>query len=125
MTQMSDAMKKAGVIQEGSKKNKKGSKGKKPNSQSPAITDISETLTGTVKFFNLREGYGFITDESGKEHFVHYTQISRGKKFIGMDKGDKVEFQISTNSANRPQAVAVRIVEPVVKEDPNAPGETE
>ena len=28
---------------------------------------------GTVKWFNAKKGYGFITDEAGKEVFVHFS----------------------------------------------------
>ncbi len=27
---------------------------------------------GTVKWFNSQKGFGFITDENGKDVFVHY-----------------------------------------------------
>ena len=29
-------------------------------------------MKGTVKWFNNQKGYGFISDESGKDVFVHY-----------------------------------------------------
>ena len=31
---------------------------------------------GTVKWFNNQKGYGFISDESGKDVFVHYTGLN-------------------------------------------------
>lgn len=32
--------------------------------------------TGTVKFFNEAKGFGFITDENGKDVFVHATGLN-------------------------------------------------
>ena len=31
---------------------------------------------GTVKWFNNQKGYGFISDESGNDVFVHYSDLS-------------------------------------------------
>ena len=38
-------------------------------------TGCTKMSTGTVKFFNAEKGYGFITEESGKEIFIHYSAI--------------------------------------------------
>lgn len=31
-------------------------------------------MQGTVKWFDTKKGYGFITDSEGKEHFVHQSR---------------------------------------------------
>lgn len=49
--------------------------------------------TGTVKWFSNPKGYGFITDESGREIFVHYTAIE-GTGFRSLDEGEGVEFKV-------------------------------
>lgn len=33
-------------------------------------------MTGKVKWFNTKKGYGFITNENGKDVFVHYSGIN-------------------------------------------------
>ena len=49
--------------------------------------------TGTVKFFNAEKGYGFITEESGKEIFIHYSAIQiDGYKTL--NEGQRVRFAI-------------------------------
>ena len=46
-------------------------------------------MTGTVKFFNVSKGYGFITnDETGQDIFVHATALNG----IEINEGDKVEY---------------------------------
>ncbi len=48
---------------------------------------------GTVKWFNEKKGFGFITpDEGGDDLFVHHTNIS-AKGFRTLKDGQKVEYQ--------------------------------
>lgn len=48
--------------------------------------------TGVVKWFNDGKGYGFIQDEKGKEHFVHYSSINI-QGFKTLKEGQKVYFE--------------------------------
>jgi len=47
--------------------------------------------TGTVKFFNAEKGYGFISQESGGDIFVHYSNI-QGSGYKSLEEGQQVEF---------------------------------
>jgi len=50
--------------------------------------------TGTVKWFDEKKGYGFITpDDGGKELFVHHSNIE-GEGFRSLQDGQKVEYEI-------------------------------
>ena len=49
---------------------------------------------GTVKWFNERKGYGFITPEDGEDLFVHYSSI-QGNGFKTLYEGEAVEFEIA------------------------------
>ena len=60
---------------------------------------------GTVKWFNHQKGYGFISDESGKDVFVHYTGLNMDG-FKTLDEGQAVEFEV-TEGEKGPQAVNV------------------
>ena len=62
-------------------------------------------MKGTVKWFNNQKGYGFITDENGKDVFVHYSGLA-GDGFKSLDEGQKVEFDVQ-DGAKGPQAVNV------------------
>lgn len=49
--------------------------------------------TGTVKWFNDRKGFGFITpDGGGDDLFVHHSSIT-GEGFRTLRDGDKVEYE--------------------------------
>ena len=52
-------------------------------------------MKGTVKWFNNQKGYGFISDENGKDVFVHYSGLA-GDGFKSLDEGQKVEFDVQT-----------------------------
>ena len=60
---------------------------------------------GTVKWFNNQKGYGFISDESGKDVFVHYTGLNMDG-FKTLDEGQAFEFEV-TEGEKGPQAVNV------------------
>ena len=48
---------------------------------------------GTVKCFNAEKGYGFISQESGDDVFVHFSAI-QGKGFKTLEEGQNVSFEI-------------------------------
>ena len=60
---------------------------------------------GTVKWFNAQKGYGFISDESGKDVFVHYSGLNM-EGFKSLEEGAQVEFEV-VNGAKGPQATNV------------------
>ena len=52
--------------------------------------------TGTVKWFDAKKGYGFISDiatDSSKDYFVHFSEIQTDG-FKTLEEGQKVEFEI-------------------------------
>lgn len=50
--------------------------------------------TGTVKWFDAKKGYGFISQENGEDVFVHFSAIEGGDSFRTLDEGDAVEFEV-------------------------------
>ena len=48
---------------------------------------------GTVKWFNAEKGYGFISQESEDDVFVHFSAI-QGKGFKTLEEGQNVSFEI-------------------------------
>jgi len=54
----------------------------------------TEVSTGTVKWFNGKKGFGFITpDAGGEDLFVHHSEI-KTEGYATLDEGQKVEFEI-------------------------------
>ncbi len=60
---------------------------------------------GTVKWFNEKKGYGFITRDDGQDVFVHYSEI-QGEGFRNLTAGEKVEFEV-TQGEKGPHATRV------------------
>jgi CspA family cold shock protein len=70
---------------------------------------MSDTLNGTVKWFNNQKGYGFISGEDGNEYFVHFTGIA-GNGFRELVENQKVEFNVEDGDKGQ-KAVNVTVVE--------------
>jgi cold shock protein len=64
--------------------------------------------TGAVKWFDEKKGYGFITEDGGKDVFVHYSAIV-GNGFRKLAEGEKVTFEIK-EGAKGPQADQVQAI---------------
>lgn len=62
-------------------------------------------MKGKVKWFNNQKGYGFISDDSGKDVFVHYSGLV-GDGFKSLEEGQAVEFEV-VNGDKGPQATNV------------------
>lgn len=62
-------------------------------------------MSGTVKWFDSKKGYGFITAEDGKEIFVHYSGIAK-EGYKTLAEGQAVEFDLA-DGKNGKQAVNV------------------
>jgi len=63
---------------------------------------------GTVKWFNDRKGYGFISQEDGNDVFVHFSSIE-ATGYKTLSEGDNVEFEVE-ESDRGPEAKNVKKV---------------
>ncbi len=50
-------------------------------------------IKGTVKWFDVKKGFGFIQQDDGNDVFVHHTNIS-GNGFKVLEDGESVEFEV-------------------------------
>lgn len=69
---------------------------------------MSDRQNGTVKWFNNEKGFGFISQESGPDLFVHYRAIE-GSGFKSLKEGQQVSF-VATPGPKGMQADQVQII---------------
>ena len=70
--------------------------------ESREIEDDEDREGGTVKWFNVKKGYGFIVRDQGDDVFVHYRNIvGQGRRSIA--EGQHVTFSV-INGDKGPQA---------------------
>lgn len=62
-------------------------------------------MEGTVKWFNASKGFGFITQDGGKDVFVHHSAI-QAQGFKSLEEGQRVRFDI-VNGIKGPAAANV------------------
>lgn len=68
-------------------------------------TKEDKQVRGTVKWFNIKKGYGFIVDGDGKNWFFHYSNVMKGYKDLFSD--DIVDFEVGIGKNGREQAINV------------------
>jgi len=61
-------------------------------------------MKGTVKFFNVMKGFGFIAGEDGKEYFVHKSGLAGG---VILNENDTVTFDVEEGDRG-PKAANVK-----------------
>jgi CspA family cold shock protein len=63
---------------------------------------MSDTVKGTVKWFNEAKGFGFIEQQTGPDVFAHFSAIA-SSGFKTLAEGQQVEFTL-TQGQKGPQA---------------------
>jgi CspA family cold shock protein len=66
---------------------------------------------GTVKWFNVNKGYGFIEPEGGgKDTFVHISAVERAG-INSLNEGQRVEFEIQPGQDGKSSAENLKLIE--------------
>jgi cold shock protein len=58
-------------------------------------------MKGTVKFFNMVKGFGFITAESGEDIFFHKSNVKNTGFRDTLVEGDDVTFELKTEQKGK------------------------
>jgi CspA family cold shock protein len=65
--------------------------------------------TGTVKFFNMQKGFGFIQpDDGSKDAFVHISAVEQAG-LRSLNEGQKVSYTLETGRNGKAAAVNLSI----------------
>ena len=63
---------------------------------------------GTVKWFNEKKGFGFISKDDGEDIFVHFSAI-QNSGFKTLTEGQRVSFEVEQGRRG-PAAVNVKVL---------------
>lgn len=69
---------------------------------------MSDSVNGTVKWFNESKGFGFIEQENGPDVFAHFSAI-QGDGFKTLAEGQRVSFKV-TQGQKGPQAENIQAI---------------
>jgi CspA family cold shock protein len=75
---------------------------------SEGAATVSDKVTGTVKWFNNAKGYGFISQETGEDVFVHHSAITM-TGYRTLNEGQRVQFSVERG----PKGLQAKDVEPL------------
>ncbi len=67
-------------------------------------------VSGKVKWFDNKKGFGFIAQDSGQDVFVHHSAIV-GSGFKTFNEGDRVTFEVVATEKG-PKAENVQRAQP-------------
>ncbi len=66
---------------------------------------------GTVKWFNMAKGFGFIEPEDGsKDAFVHISAVERAG-IMSLNEGQKVEYELQPGRDGKSSAENLKLVD--------------
>lgn len=65
-------------------------------------------MTGVVKWFDSKKGFGFISVEDGDDVFVHFSAI-QDDGYKTLDEGQQVEFEVENGPKGLQAAHVVKI----------------
>ncbi len=66
---------------------------------------------GTVKWFNMAKGFGFIAPEDGsKDSFVHISALERAG-ISSLSEGQKVEYELQSGEKGKSRAENLKLVD--------------
>ncbi len=69
-----------------------------------------QVATGTVKFFNMSKGFGFIQPvDGGNDVFVHISAVERAG-MDGLQEGQQLDYELEQGQRGRVSAVNLRPV---------------
>ena len=57
------------------------------------LKEVITVVSGTVKWFNEKKGFGFIQQDGGGDVFVHHSAINMSG-FKTLAEGDRVNFEV-------------------------------
>jgi CspA family cold shock protein len=77
-------------------------------SASPTISHRCVYERGSVKWFNEKIGYGFITRDNGGDVFVHFSSI-QGTGYRNLEDGQRVAFCV-VRTPKGPTAIKVSVL---------------
>lgn len=69
---------------------------------------MGEVVKGTVKWFNDKKGYGFITVEGQDDVFVHFQEI-QSEGFKSLKQGEEVEFEIVDGEKGKQAKTVIKV----------------
>tara|TARA_B100000902_G_C27321423_1_gene924860 strand:- start:187 stop:429 length:243 start_codon:yes stop_codon:yes gene_type:complete len=63
--------------------------------------NLKYIMEGTVKWFNEKKGYGFISsNEDGSDYFAHYKEI-QAENFRTLKEGQAVTFEVGESDKGK------------------------
>lgn len=69
-------------------------------------------IQGKCVWFNARKGFGFLRDdETGKDHFCHWSVIRGMTGYKELKADQKVSYDLETGPQGKPQATNVFVIE--------------
>ena len=81
------------------------------DADSTLLLEDMPVTNGTVKFFNIDRGYGFIEPEDGsKDAFVHITAVERAG-LSSLREGQKISYEVQTGRDGKSTAENLSIIE--------------